>query len=50
MRGFPVSKFQDRLIQGQPLMANTGFNALFIASEAVALPLSLLALRNLCVI
>mgnify|MGYP004041109843 CR=1 FL=1 len=48
MRGFPVSKFQDRLIRAQPLMAYTGLNALFLSSEAVVLPLSLLALRNLC--
>ena len=48
MRGSLVSKFQDRLIKPQPLMANTGLNALFFASEAAALPLSLLALRNLC--
>ena len=48
MRGFPVSKFQDRLTQAQPLMANSGLNVLFLASEAVALPLSVPALRNLC--
>ena len=48
MRGSTVKKFQDRLIEAQPLMANTGLNALVIASKAVALPLSLLALRNLC--
>ena len=48
MRDFPASKFQDRLILAQPLMAYIGLNALFLPSEAVALPLSLLALRNLC--
>ena len=48
MQGLLVSNFQNRPIQAQPLMANTGLNALFFASEAVALPLSLLALRNLC--
>ena len=47
MRDFPVSKFQDRLIRAQPLMAKTILNALFLVSEAVALPLTLLALRNL---
>ena len=48
MRDFPISKFQDRLIQTQPLMAHTGLNELFIASEAITLRLSVLALRKLC--
>ncbi len=48
MQGLPVGKFQDRLIQAQPSMANTGISALFLPSDAVALPFSLLALRNLC--
>ena len=47
MRGSPVRKFQYRLTQTQLLMADTSLNALFLASEAVALPLSLLARRNL---
>ena len=47
MRGFPVDEFQDRLTNSQLLMADTGLNTLFIASEAVALPLSLLARHNL---
>tara|TARA_B100000963_G_scaffold134758_1_gene117186 strand:+ start:1670 stop:1822 length:153 start_codon:yes stop_codon:yes gene_type:complete len=47
MRGFPVSKFQDRLIQAQPLMADAGLNELFLTSEASALPLSSVAPRNL---
>ena len=47
MRGFPVSKFQNRLIQAQPLVAHTGIGALFLPSETVGLPFLQLALRNL---
>ena len=48
MRGFPVSKFQDRLIRATASYDNNGALRPVLAINGCALPLSLLALRNLC--
>ena len=48
MRGFPVCKFQDRLIRATAFYdKNRALRPVF-AINGCALPLSLLALRNLC--
>ena len=48
MRGFPVCKFQDRLIRATASYdKNRALRPVFVINGC-ALPLSLLALRNLC--
>ena len=48
MRGFPVSKFQDRLKRATASYDKNSASRPVLAINGCALPLSLLALRNLC--
>lgn len=48
MRGFPVSKFQDGLIRATASDDKNSALRPVLAINGCALPLSLLALRNLC--
>ena len=48
MRGFPVSKFQDRLIRATTSYDKNSALRPVLAINGCAPPLSLLALRNLC--
>ena len=48
MRGFPVSKFQNRLIRATVSDDKNSALRTILAINGCVLPLSLLALRNLC--
>ena len=48
MRGFPVSKFQDRLIRATVSDDKNSALRAILAINGCVPPLSLLALRNLC--